>query len=254
MKGVILAAGRGSRMGNLTEAQPKCLTELHGRALLDWQLRSLRLAGVSRIAIVTGYKGELLKRPGLKPFVNSRWETTNMVVSLLAAAEWLRAGDCLISYGDIVYAPATVSALAAAPGSLAISSNQDWLKIWQARFADPLADAESFAVDAEGRLRDIGRRATHLDEIQGQYMGLLRFTPAGWAQVETYLQTLEPARVDKLDMTSLLQRLLAEGIRIDTVPVAGGWLEIDSESDLQAAEAQITSDDTFDWLREADRA
>lgn len=251
MKGIILAAGRGSRMGNLTEAQPKCLTELRGHALLDWQLRSLRLAGVSRIAIVTGYKGESLKRPGLKPFVNSRWEATNMVVSLLAAAEWLRAGDCLVSYGDIVYAPATVSALAAAPGDITISSNQDWLKVWQARFADPLSDAESFAVDAEGRLLDIGRRARQLDEIQGQYMGLLRFTPAGWAQVEAYLQTLDPSGIDRLDMTSLLQRLLAAGIRIDTVPVAGGWLEIDSESDLRAAEAQVQSDASFDWLREA---
>ena len=53
MKDIILAAGRGSRMKNLTADRPKCLVELRGKALLDWQLEALRAAGVTEIAIVT---------------------------------------------------------------------------------------------------------------------------------------------------------------------------------------------------------
>ena len=48
MKGIILAAGRGSRMGVLTDERPKCLTVLAGRTLLEWQIEAMRKAGIVR--------------------------------------------------------------------------------------------------------------------------------------------------------------------------------------------------------------
>ena len=60
MKAIILAAGRGSRMKKLTNDKPKCLVKLHGKPLLEWQLESMRKSGISEIAIVTGYKHEML--------------------------------------------------------------------------------------------------------------------------------------------------------------------------------------------------
>ena len=65
MKAIILAAGRGSRMKNLTDDRPKCLVELRGKALLDWQLAALREAGIEQAAIVTGYRRELFADRGL---------------------------------------------------------------------------------------------------------------------------------------------------------------------------------------------
>ena len=61
MRALILAAGRGKRMNFLTEDKPKCLVMLKGRTLLDWQLKAIREAGIEKIAIVTGYKRELLQ-------------------------------------------------------------------------------------------------------------------------------------------------------------------------------------------------
>ncbi|HEY9841671.1 MAG TPA: NTP transferase domain-containing protein, partial [Candidatus Obscuribacterales bacterium] len=79
MKAIILAAGRGSRMQGLSEAQPKCLTRLGDRPLLEWQLGALRQAGITETAVVKGYRGELLERPDLYGFENPRWAQTNMV-------------------------------------------------------------------------------------------------------------------------------------------------------------------------------
>lgn len=249
MKAIILAAGRGSRMGGLTQDQPKCLTELRGRALLDWQINSLQAAGITEIGIVSGYRGELLERAGITRFVNPRWEQTNMVSSLTLAADWLRSDTCLVSYGDIVYPPTAVTALIQAHGPLLITYDRDWLSLWRARFDDPLNDAESFQLDAAGQLFDIGRRGVSLDQIQGQYMGLLRFEPAGWHQVEAQLASLEPFSRDKLDMTSLLRQLLQNGIQIGTQAISGGWLEVDSQSDLQAAEQLSASWPAYAWMR-----
>ena len=59
MKAIILAAGRGSRMKELGDQLPKCLIELRGKPLLEYQLQTLRQAGIDEIALVTGYRNEL---------------------------------------------------------------------------------------------------------------------------------------------------------------------------------------------------
>lgn len=87
MKGLILAAGRGLRMGSLTVDIPKCLVRLAGRPLLDWQSAALVGAGIDELGIVTGYRAETLRNRGLPHFHNPHWATTNMVASLVRASE-----------------------------------------------------------------------------------------------------------------------------------------------------------------------
>ena len=59
---IILAAGRGSRLGTITQDHPKCRTRLGGKSLLDWQLEALQGAGAESIGVVTGYLAEMLAR------------------------------------------------------------------------------------------------------------------------------------------------------------------------------------------------
>ena len=56
MKAIILAAGRGSRMGELSEDSPKCLVEVCGRTLLSWQIAALHGAGIEDIGLITERK------------------------------------------------------------------------------------------------------------------------------------------------------------------------------------------------------
>lgn len=245
MKGIILAAGRGSRMKSMTEDRPKCLVEIAGRSLLDCQRAALTGGGIDRLAVVRGYRGEAFEGRGLTLFDNPRWADTNMVMSLVQADPWLSAGPCLVSYADIFYPAETVRRLAEITGDIAISYDPNWLTLWQARFADPLADAESFRLNEAGQVVDIGRKVNSLEDIQGQYMGLLKFTPTGWAQVTGYLATLDPASRDRLDMTGLLSRLIARGIVVHAVPGMPGWGEVDSESDLDYYIAEVTAQRLF---------
>jgi choline kinase len=240
MRAIILAAGRGSRMKASTEDRPKCLVELDGRSLFSMQQAALRAGGIHEIAVVGGYRADQLVRPDVTLFRNARWAETNMVMSLAAAAPWLRQSPCLVSYADIFYPAATVRRLAALPGpQLAIAYDPEWRALWEARFADPLSDAETFRLAEGDRLVEIGARAASLDQIQGQYMGLLRFTPESWAAIEDLLDSLDPARRDKLDMTSLLALLLKGGADIRAVPTDAGWGEVDSESDLAYYEGEV---------------
>jgi len=240
VRGLILAAGRGSRLGPLCEQRPKCLVELAGRPLLERQIEALHRGGVERIGIVRGYCAERLEGRAPTLFDNPRWAQTNMVMSLATAAEWLRAGPVIVSYGDIFFPAELVSTLAEAPGELVISYDRAWRSLWVRRFVDPLSDAETFRIDADGHLVEIGGRARHIEEIQGQYMGLLKFTPAAWTVIEALLASLDPQARDRLDMTALLRRLLADKrLTIATVATEGGWGEIDSPSDLKLYEEML---------------
>ena len=233
MRAVILAAGRGSRMGHLGDDRPKCFVELEGRKLIERQVAALRRGGVDEIGVVVGYRAEMIDFPGLSYFANERWAKTNMVMSLAAAAPWLRSGSVIVSYADIFYCSELVRSLASAPGELVISYDRAWRRLWTRRFADPLSDAETFRIDTAGQLLEIGGKTTRIEDIQGQYMGLLKFTPTAWSAVEAMLGTLDAPTSDRLEMTGLLRRLLAgKMLPIGTLGTDGQWGEIDNSEDI----------------------
>ena len=234
MKAIILAAGRGSRMNELTNDAPKCLMTLKGRSLIEWQISSLTQAGVKDIAIVSGYKRSLLSKFNLFEFINYKWKETNMVYSLCCAKDWLQADPCIISYSDIFYDKNVVSLLMDYSGPLAITYDKNWLSLWEKRFDDPLSDAESFRIDSDGYLLEIGKKSTNTNDIQGQYMGLLKFTPSGWAGFMQTLTKMNSEELEKTDMTSVLQKVVEERkTKIKCLPIHGGWGEIDLISDLK---------------------
>jgi L-glutamine-phosphate cytidylyltransferase len=233
MRAVILAAGRGRRMGHFVSDRPKCLVELEGKPLIERQIAALRRGGVDEIGVVRGYRAEMIDLPGLSYFANERWAETNMVTSLAAAAPWLRSGPVIVSYGDIFYRSELVRGLAGSPGALVVCYDRAWHRLWTRRFADPLADAETFRINAAGQLLEIGGKTTRIEDIEGQYMGLLKFTPRAWSAVEALLGTLDAPIRNRLDVTRLLRRLLAgKELPIATFGTEGQWGEIDNPEDV----------------------
>ena len=233
MKAIILAAGRGSRMQDMTDDRPKCLLQLHDKSLLDRGIESLKAAGITEIAIVTGYKREMLADRATTEFHNARWMETNMVSSLACAAEWLQSAPCIVAYSDIFYEPSAVASLMAHSADLAVTYDPHWLELWTNRFGDPLLDAETFRLNGDGTLAEIGNKPESLDEIEGQYMGLLRFTPRAWAEVERLRSSLPEQTRDAIHMTGTLNKLIGFGrISIAAVPYTEPWGEVDFADDL----------------------
>ena len=162
-----------------------------------------------------------------------------MVMSLASAATWLRSDTVVISYADIFFGRDLVRDLVASSGDLVVAYDRSWRSLWTRRFDDPLSDAETFRTDARGNLIEIGRRTTQIDDIEGQYMGLLKFTPKAWHSVEAMLAGVDVKTRDGMDMTTLLRALLDSGFPIQTLGIAGQWGEIDSSEDLELYENMI---------------
>jgi len=245
---VILAAGRGTRLGSLTADRPKALVELAGRPLLDWTLAAARAAGEDEVVVVGGHGIEHLRGYPVRLLENPDYATTNMVETLFRAEAAFGDGF-VMSYGDIAYRPAHLRAVAASTAPVSVVVDLDWRPYWEARFGDPLADAESLRLDPDGRIRSIGRPVDRVEDVDAQYIGLVGFSSTG---VDALRATWERAREDaaggrpilgrrptleRLYMTDVLDELAADGL-VHAVPVHGGWVEIDRPEDIPVAEAR----------------
>lgn len=240
-KAIILAAGRGSRMGAMTDATHKSLCKIRGKRLIDWQIEALRGAGIQDIAIVTGYRREDLVNLGLKEFHNPRWNETNMLSSLSVAKAWLSAGPCVVSYSDIFYKSEAVKLLLGSTDPISITFDPNWLEQWRGRFSNPLDDAESFKIRGDGTLLEIGKKPKNVDEIQGQYMGLFKLTPRGWQAISSIMNQLDDKSFAKMHMTSAFELIIQRSnLKIKAIAYVDFWGEVDSQSDLK----YFNSDDT----------
>ena len=243
MRTIILAAGEGTRLRPKTLDRPKCLVEFAGRPLLDYQLASLREAGLEDITVVTGYLAKSIEARFPSTRHNPRWANTNMVVSLMEAADLLDgATDLLIAYGDIVYEASILSALRRETAPLATSVDLEWEKLWKLRSQDPLADAESLKMDPQGSILELGQKPRTLEEVEGQYMGLIRVGARLAPKLLSLWESLDPQgswegrNKDSMFMTTFLQICIGEGYTLKAVPVRGGWFELDTLGDLEVYE------------------
>lgn len=244
---IVLAAGQGTRLRPLTDDRPKCLVELAGRPLLARTIETARAAGVTDIVVIGGYRLERLADYGVRVISNPDFASTNMVRTLFCAESCFDDGF-IMSYGDIVYTPDVLRQLLADPAPIAVAVDCGWRAYWEQRFDDPLGDAETLAMDGQRFITDIGQKATSLDAIQAQYIGLAAFRGMGVRRlVDAYraaqLQEREghtpfggPRSLDKLYMTDLLQGLISRGDKLKAVEIDRGWVEIDSPHDLEVAE------------------
>ena len=256
MKAIVLAAGQGTRLLPLTLDRPKCMVLFNGKALLDRLLETLKAASVADVVVVSGYKSDHIRRTGAKTVKNERFATTNMVATLFSAEnEFPTDQDLLISYSDIIYEARVIEALRACDAPVSVPVNTSWRQLWEKRFQDPLSDAESLRIGEGGRLLEIGRKAKTLEEIEAQYMRLVKVRADYVGKFrEHYTKMSRTERYDGKDfdnmyMTSFIQNLIDNKWDVRVVPVDGGWLEIDSVEDLEVYESWARDGSLLQFIR-----
>lgn len=235
IRGIILAAGRGSRMKKHTKEKPKCLNVLANDTLLNWQLKSLKLSGIEEVIVVNGYKGDLITGD-FQTVTNKRWSKTNMVSSLFCIPQF--EGNSIISYSDIVYKSDHVNSLINSEGDIVITADIKWKELWGLRFENPLEDAETFK-SKDSMLTKIGGKTNNYSDIEAQFMGLVKLTAKGWNKMFNTFMKFSKEKRDSIDMTSMISELLKIEVKINIVFVDGGWCESDSYNDIEVYEKQM---------------
>ncbi len=238
MNVLILAAGRGSRLESRTSKIPKCLNKIGNHSLLDWQL-AIITKKISNIFLVKGYLGEKIKDKRVSYISNENWHSSNMVESLYISLEKIMNDRTIVSYGDIVYGNEILKKIVEVKEEIAITYDVNWLELWKKRFSDPLEDAETFKVDKDNFITEIGNKSSSYENIQGQFMGLLSLSSYFLKYLKNFLKGMDESTRCKLDITKLLSILIKNGLKIKAIPIYGNWMEIDEPKDLDLAEELI---------------
>jgi L-glutamine-phosphate cytidylyltransferase len=254
-RAIIVAAGRGSRLGPETEEIPKCMVKVAGKPILHHQLDALSAAGVRDVVVVRGYRGTLIDggRHKLRFVENPEWERNNILTSLLYAAAEMDEGF-FFSYSDIVFAPAVAAALAKAAreeaAAAALVVDRLWHEAYVGRTLHPIPEAELAAgtgTNSDARITAVGKMVVPAPEAAGEFIGLAWFSPAGaralrdiWDRALTERGLEAPfGRARALRHAYLsdgLNALADGGHRLAPVYIDGLWREIDTGQDLAAAE------------------
>lgn len=238
MKALILAAGLGSRLAPLTNDRPKCLVKVRGRPILEYQIQTLKSVGVDEIALVTGYRSEMLTQLGMKTYKNKKYKSTNMVYSFFCAENEF-TDDVIVSYGDIIYEPRILKKVIESEAPISVAVDEGWFDLWSCRMEDPLKDAETLRLDDKGNIVEIGRKPSSFEEIEGQYMGLIKIKASAISELVSFYRGLnrnefyDGKDFENMYMTSFIQLVINRLMPVKAVIVKNGWLEVDTIEDLK---------------------
>ena len=171
MRGIILAAGKGSRLNGTAGDKPKCLLRVGGMTLLERQIETLRATGVDDIAVVVGCQAEAVRRScrsGLQFIENTRFAQTNSLYSLWLARPLLLGGFVVMNC-DVLLHPQLLD-------DLVMSRHEDALLLSYSD--DALGDEEMKVRVRRGRVVEMSKTMS-ADDADGENVGVVRFGADG---------------------------------------------------------------------------
>ncbi len=258
-RAILIAAGRGKRLGTHTDEIPKCMVQVGTRPILGWVWDALSSVGVEELVVIRGYRGDVLEEFVTKlvpkvTFVDNReWQTNNILLSLACARSYLDE-PCYMTYSDIVFTRGVARAAADSTAEIGLVIDREFRDIYVGRSEQPLEEGVVSDLLPDGTVARVGKKALPPADAIGEYIGLTRLGARGVATVANTLDQLaqryagreeEPfqraAHYRNAYLTDLWQLLIDTGIRIDPILIDGQWREIDTGQDLQRARELLES-------------
>jgi choline kinase len=225
---IILAAGRGSRMGPAAGGTPKPLLEVGRRTLIEHMLETLADAGIGPVGMVVGYCAhEIQESVGIRSeyIQNARWASTNSLYSFAQARDWID-GPLMVFNCDLLLHPEIIDRLlAAGEDTLAYDSNCG-------------EGREQMAVKLrDGCLQDLSKDFT--GDIAGENVGVFYLSAATTQALLDECDRIVAAGSEQ-DWLGTALREVARSHDIRGLDIAGlAWAEIDFPFDLERARKEV---------------
>ena len=246
MQALILAAGMGKRLKELTQNNTKCMVTVNGVSLIDRMLHQIEKQNVSRIVIVVGYEGQKLIdyistldiQTPITYVENPIYDKTNNIYSLALAKDWLCKDDTLLFESDLIFEDAVLDVLINDPrDTLALV---DKFESWMDGTCVKLSEDDritSFVSKKEFRFEDIGEyyKTVNISKFskdfsEKYYVPFLEAYEKALGENQYYEEVLKVITI--LDVPRIRAR------RLD----GQCWYEIDDIQDLDIAESLFATD------------
>jgi choline kinase len=232
---ILLAAGKSSRIYNKIKKN-KCLIKINNKSLIRNIIDNSSEANISEINIITGFKSQNIKNElkdynKIKFTNNSKYKTTDMVYSSIIGLKKSKS-DTIISYTDIVYTKKFFKIIKNSNKNfITIPYIKNWKSVWKKRNKNIFEDAETFNVDKNSNLREIGNKINdkNLKSVNGQFMGAM-FIPKKYINI--IIKKYNIYSNGKLQLTQFVNKLIKDNITIKCINYNDFWYEIDDYEDL----------------------
>lgn len=248
MQAIILAAGMGKRLGELTKQNTKCMVEVNGISLIDRTLTQLSFLSLTRVIIVIGYEGEKLRKHigsnynGLKiEYVdNPIFDKTNNIYSLSLAKQQLQEDDTLLIESDLIFDNDLFSMIVNDPNpNLAmVAKYASWM------------DGTMVRLDEENNIVNfIPKKAFRYSDADLYYKTVNIYKFSKGFSTTHYVPFLE-AYTKALGNNEYYEQVLRvitllDKCELKAIPLNGQkWYEIDDVQDLDIAEAIFANTDS----------
>ena len=257
MQAIILAAGMGKRLKELTRNNTKCMVKVNGETLIERLLHQLDNVNLSRVVIVVGYEGQKLMdfigTLGIKTpitFVdNPIYDKTNNIYSLFLAKDYMKEDDTLLFESDIIFEDSILTGLIEDPrGTLALV---DEYKPWM--------DGTCLRLDEDDKIVDfISGKKFDFTNTTGCYKTVNIYKFSKHFAKKQYIPFLE-AYQKALGVNEYYEQVLRVITMLDGAEIVGKrlngekWYEIDDEQDLDIAETLFDKDPEDRVLRLEER-
>lgn len=237
MQAVLLAAGRGTRMGALTDACPKPLLMVAGRPIIEHIVAGFADAGVREVVVVTGYRGAQIEaalgdggRLGVRIVYRHQQRAEGTARALLLARDALALASFALSWGDILVQPGLYTALVRRfrnhPCDALVAINA---------VDDPWAGAAVY-VEADQRVtRIIEKPPRGSSTTRWNCAGVFVFDPV----ILDYATRVPRSSRGEYELPQAIAAMVADGRAVFSHPIDGYWSDVGTPADLQRAQVEF---------------
>ncbi len=242
MKAVILAAGQGVRLGELTRDIPKPMITLAGKPALEHIISGIHSAGIEEFVLVVRYKAEKVieyfgdgSRLGVKIDYVQQPDTYGTGAALLAARESVAGSNLLLTYGDIITSPENYA------GALRGFEELGGIGVMTLNIVDDPSKGASVTLDSRGCVNQIIEKPPKGESTSCWHSaGLFVFEPV----VFDYLESIRPSPRGEYEIVDAINNMIADNRDIHAYFLQGLWTDIGTLDGIAAAERLLAGNHT----------
>jgi dTDP-glucose pyrophosphorylase len=219
---VVLAAGRGTRMRDLTADLPKPMIEVRGKPVLQYIVEGLRGAGVRAFLIVVGYRADAVREhfgEGARYNIDIQYATqvvqdgTGRVVNL--ARQFTENLPFVLSYGDILVEPANYKRI--------VDLDDDVEALISVKRGEDVSQGGAVFLNDRMELVDLREKPKPGEATSPWYnAGLYAFRPS----IFEFVAKLQPSPRGEYELTDAIRDLARSGKKVKTLELAGEWADV----------------------------
>jgi NDP-sugar pyrophosphorylase family protein len=245
-KAVLLAAGKGTRMKELTAELPKPMIPIKGRPVLEWIVKGLASTGFKKILIITGYREEVVRNhfgDGSEWGVSIEYvrqvvqDGTGKVIEL--AKEFVGQDPFLLGYGDILVADEIYQEIRAC-----WESEQSDMLI-SVKLGEDLRKGGTTIFDDHFRLQELTEKPSdeEIGVLRKQFGDFKPWYNAGVyvfnSKVFEYTAKLQKSPRGEYELTDAIRQMAKAGLHVRGLPIHGYWVDVRDPEVLAQVEKEF---------------